>query len=67
MINESEMKTKKEKNEKWKFVCKPNMTLHLKWERRPKVVLECSFEHKPYLREESERRSKGLQEEVILV
>ena len=25
MINGSEMKTKKEKNEKWKFVCKPNM------------------------------------------
>ena len=39
MINESEMKIKKEKNEKWKFVCKPNIALHLKWEIKTKSGL----------------------------
>ena len=49
MINESEMKTKKEKNDKWNFVCKPNMALHLNREIRPNVVLEehiCAFRQK---------------------
>ena len=45
------------------FVCKPNMALHLKGGIRPNVVLKCSFEKKPYLRE-SERRKLGFWEEV---
>ena len=58
MINGSEMKTKNEKNEKCKFVYKPNMALHLKWEIRPKVVLEGSFEPKMFWRQDRERRAR---------
>ena len=43
------------------FVYKPNMALHLNREIRPNVVLECSFEQKPYL-SESERRKLGFWE-----
>ena len=39
------------------------MALHLNREIRPNVVLECSFEQKPYLRE-SKRRKLGFWEEV---
>ena len=50
MINESEMKTKKEKKKReMKFVCKRKMNLHLNREIRPNVVLEehiCAFGQK---------------------
>ena len=39
------------------------MALHLKRKIRPKVVLECSFEHKSYLRREREEKL-GFWEEV---
>ena len=63
MINESEMKTKKGKNEKWNMCVSQTWPYTSNGEIRPNVVLECSFEHKPYLRE-SERIKLGFWEEV---
>ena len=46
-----------------KFVCKPNMALHLNREIRPNVVLEehiCAFGKKNVFERESEKRGLGL-------
>ena len=55
MINESEMKAKNAKNEKWDLLCKPNMALRETRDLRPHLVLEGSFEPKTFWRQERER------------
>ena len=48
---------KNTKNEKWDLLCEPNKALREKENKDQKWSSNAHFEHKPYSREESERRS----------
>ena len=51
MVNEGEMKTKKEKNEKWECMKEPNMALREKRDIRPHLVLDGTLCQKRFERE----------------
>ena len=71
MINESEMKTKKEKNKReMEFVCRPNMALHLNGFKNQKWSKGAHSRAIPFFgrqREEKRGEELGLEEDQVLV